>query len=126
MTISLQAPHDKRWLFPILLITAVMLLVYAAFLISDFHNGRTTDTYRVTVDRQSDTPSPAVPDDTPAAAEAAQTDDRFVASKHGEKYHTGDCRHAASIREENLIAFDTAEAAVAAGYAPCDVCLPDS
>lgn len=122
----MQTHSDKRWLFPILLITVVTLSVYAAFMISDFHNGRTTDTYRVTVDRQSDTPSPAVPDETPAAAEAAQSDSRFVASKHGEKYHTADCRHAASIREENLITFDTAAAALAAGYEPCGVCLPDS
>ena len=126
MTISLQAPHDKRWLFPILLITVVMLSIYAAFLVSDLHNGRKTDTYQVTVDRQSETPSPAVPDETPSMAESVQTDGSFVASKNGKKYHIKDCGHAANIREKNLITFDTAEDAVAGGYEPCGVCLPDS
>lgn len=132
MTISLKHPEDKHWLLPVTFITVVLLSIDAAFLISDFSGGRQTDTYQVTVDRQSDDAlpdsydeAPAVSDEPSSAVEPAQTDGVFVASKNGRKYHTGDCGYAANIREENLITFASAKEAAANGYAPCGVCLPD-
>ena len=40
------------------------------------------------------------------------------------KYHRAGCRYAAQIKEENRIAFDSAEQALTAGYTPCGACKP--
>ena len=57
--------NDRRWLLPILLLTVATLAIYAMFVISDFRGGQKTDTYQITVEHESDLPSPAV--DTPYA-----------------------------------------------------------
>ncbi|MDO4810392.1 MAG: Ada metal-binding domain-containing protein [Eubacteriales bacterium] len=119
----LQSHNDKRWLFPILLITAATLSIYAAFLISDFYHGQTTDTYQITIDRQSETPD--LVEESQAEEEPTPIAGNFTASKNGEKYHRTDCRHAAGIKEVNRISFATVDDAVAAGYEPCGVCHPD-
>jgi len=48
----------------------------------------------------------------------------FVGSKKSDKYHWPTCRHAKTIRPENEIWFESAEAARKAGYTPCGVCRP--
>ena len=49
---------DKRWLIPIILITAATLVIYAVFLTLDLHNGWKTDTYQITVEQENELSSP--------------------------------------------------------------------
>lgn len=46
----------------------------------------------------------------------------FVASKSGTKYHRADCPGASQIKPENIVRFETAAAAAAAGYTPAANC----
>lgn len=48
----------------------------------------------------------------------------YVGSIDSDKYHYPDCRHAKKILSENLVGWDTVDAAKAAGYSPCGVCNP--
>lgn len=48
----------------------------------------------------------------------------FWASKNSNKYHYPDCRWAQKIKPNNLIKFNSPEAATKAGYIPCKVCRP--
>lgn len=48
----------------------------------------------------------------------------YVGSRNAEVYHFAGCSQAARIRAENLIGWDTAAEAEAAGRTPCKVCLP--
>ncbi len=74
----MQSNSDKRWLRPIILITVITLAIYATFVISDFHNGRKTDIYQVTVDQQSELPSPA--DSTPVTDNTSTDSDTTINS----------------------------------------------
>ena len=47
-----------------------------------------------------------------------------VASRKAKKYHRPSCEYAAKIKDENLVTFDSAAQAQAAGYAPCGACKP--
>jgi len=47
-----------------------------------------------------------------------------VASKNSDKYHRPSCKWAKRIKPENLIRFESAEAARKKGYKPCKVCKP--
>lgn len=46
----------------------------------------------------------------------------YVASKRGKKYYPANCSAAKSLKPENLIYFQTAAAAEAAGYTPSSSC----
>lgn len=48
----------------------------------------------------------------------------YIGNCNSMKYHRADCRYAAQIKEENRIAFDSAEQALTAGYTPCGACKP--
>ena len=66
--------------------------------------------------QSSDSP-PAAFSEEPAAASGA-----FVASRNGSKYYLPTCAGAGRISEANKVWFDSASAAVAAGYAPAANC----
>lgn len=63
----------------------------------------------------------ATPESTPAPDTAEAT---CVASRKAKKYHRPSCQYAAKIKDENLVTFDSAAQAQAAGYAPCGACKP--
>lgn len=63
----------------------------------------------------------ATPEPTPAPDTAEAT---CVASRKAKKYHRPSCQYAAKIKDENLVTFDSAAQAQAAGYAPCGACKP--
>lgn len=48
----------------------------------------------------------------------------FVASMKSNKYHYPSCRVARLIKPQNLILFNSPEAAIKMGYSPCKICLP--
>ena len=58
-----------------------------------------------------------------AMGQAARTKP-FVASAPREPFHASDCKWAKKIREENVMGFDTREAAMAGRHWPCKVCRP--
>ena len=69
-------------------------------------------------------PEPAPePTPTPAPTPAPATGP-FVGSVNSNVYHYTWCQYAKAIHPENLIVFQTANDAVAAGYRPCKVCNP--
>ena len=71
---------------------------------------------------EAETPEPtAAPEPTPAPDTVEAT---CVASRKAKKYHRPSCQHAAKIKDENLVTFDSAAQAQAAGYAPCGACKP--
>ena len=71
---------------------------------------------------ETETPEPtAAPEPTSAPDTAEATS---VASRKAKKYHRPSCQYAAKIKDENLVTFDSAAQAQAAGYAPCGACKP--
>ncbi len=48
----------------------------------------------------------------------------FWGSKKSNKYHYPTCGWARKINQENLVKFNSPEAAIRAGYVPCKVCKP--
>lgn len=49
----------------------------------------------------------------------------YVGSKNSEIYHLAGCSQAARIKAENLLGWESIEAAEAAGRTPCKLCLPE-
>ena len=49
----------------------------------------------------------------------------YVGSTGSNKYHRPTCRYCGSIREDNLVYWDTVEEAEEAGYTACKVCKPN-
>ena len=64
----------------------------------------------------------ATPEPTPAPDTVVES--TYVASRKAKKYHRPSCQYAAKIKDENLVTFDSAAQAQAAGYAPCGACKP--
>lgn len=64
----------------------------------------------------------ATPEPTPAPDTVVES--TYVASRKAKKYHRPSCQYAAKIKDENLVSFDSAAQAQAAGYAPCGACKP--
>ena len=64
----------------------------------------------------------AAPEPTPAPDTVVES--TYVASRKAKKYHRTSCQYAAKIKDENLVSFDSAAQAQAAGYAPCGACKP--
>ena len=48
----------------------------------------------------------------------------YVASRDGDKYHTGSCRVAGKIKPENKVVYPTKAEAEKAGKKPCGICKP--
>lgn len=72
---------------------------------------------------EAETPEPtAAPELTPAPDTVVES--TYVASRKAKKYHRPSCQYAAKIKDENLVSFDSAAQAQAAGYAPCGACKP--
>ena len=55
---------------------------------------------------------------------ALALDYKYVGSKNSNKYHYPTCRSAQKINPKNLVTFNSAKDAQAAGYVPCKVCKP--
>jgi hypothetical protein len=55
---------------------------------------------------------------------ALAVDYKYVGSKNSNKYHYPTCKSAQKIKPENLVTFNSAKDAQAAGYVPCKVCKP--
>ena len=49
---------------------------------------------------------------------------RYVASDESDKFHCLDCEWAEKISPQNRLCFGSYEAAINAGFAPCQVCEP--
>jgi methylphosphotriester-DNA--protein-cysteine methyltransferase len=49
---------------------------------------------------------------------------KYVGSAKSNKYHYPWCEWALKIKPENLVKFESAKEALAAGYVPCKVCKP--
>ncbi len=60
----------------------------------------------------------------PAQEEAAP--DYFVGSRNSTVFHRPTCSHAKRIKDENLVRFDSAKEAIAAGRTPCRSCRPSA
>ena len=76
----------------------------------------------VTSAPEANTPEPtAAPEQTPASGTEQAA---CVASRKAKKYHRPSCQYAVKIKDENLVTFDSAAQAQAAGYAPCGACKP--
>lgn len=58
------------------------------------------------------------------ASIVAALDYKYVASRNSDKYHFPHCEWAKKIKTDNLVTFNTAKEARAAGYVPCKVCKP--
>lgn len=67
-------------------------------------------------------PVPAAQPEQPQATDAVQA--AYIGNRNSMKFHSADCRYAAQVKEENRIAFDSAEQALMAGYTPCGTCKP--
>lgn len=69
---------------------------------------------------------------TPPEPTAEQPEERaipgayaYVGSKNSEIYHLAGCSQAERIRAENLLGWESMEAAEASGRTPCKLCLPE-
>jgi hypothetical protein len=60
-----------------------------------------------------------IPLPTPAGATV------FVGSRNSTVYHRADCSHAARIKPENRVTYESVEKAKAASRTPCKTCKPD-
>jgi len=58
------------------------------------------------------------------ASVALALDYKYVGSKKSNKYHYPTCSSARRINPGNLVTFNSAKDAQAAGYVPCKVCKP--
>jgi len=70
---------------------------------------------------------PSVPAPTTEATPPEQTETQtapFVGSTERDKFHIPACRWARQIQEAHRISFETREAALEKGYAPCGSCKP--
>ncbi len=90
----------------------------------------TTDghTYNTSVSHTTAYETPAVqvqPQTTPTELTPASSETGlYVGSIKSDKYHYPSCRYVQTIKPENLIWFNSAAEAQAAGYVPCGVCKP--
>lgn len=77
---------------------------------------------------ETSAPSPEPsPEPTPGETEEPGPADGmpFVGSRNSGIYHRGDCPQARNIKPENLVGWENAEKAEAAGRTPCRVCSPE-
>ncbi len=58
------------------------------------------------------------------SAFAAYADVEYKGSRKSDKYHFATCRYVKTIKEKNLITFNSVKEALDAGYSPCKVCNP--
>ena len=70
------------------------------------------------------TPGPAEEKNVPAQPEEL-SQHPYVGSVGSNKYHRPTCRYCGTIKEDNLVYWDTIEEAEEAGYTACKVCKPN-
>jgi micrococcal nuclease len=63
-------------------------------------------------------------DDAAGKGETAEQPGAFIASARSKKFHTQDCASGKRITENNALYFATRDAAVEAGFSPCQNCSP--
>ncbi len=71
------------------------------------------------------TAATAAPSPPPVPAPRVATGE-FVGSRNSTIYHRSDCGHAARIKPENRVMYESAEKAKAASRTPCKTCKPDA
>lgn len=98
-----------------------LLIIFSSLL--SFGVGRymaiTEETEPVTIEELSFS---TTTDNTQKGTQAVKGEGTVIASKNGTKYHLPDCPGAGQIKEENKVWFESAAAAVAAGYTPAANC----
>lgn len=105
----------KTWWFVELVLVLAVTVGYAGFAAV---RAAQTPASAVVITTERSVP-PVTPTPAPDTAEAT-----CVASRKAKKYHRPSCQYAAKIKDENLVTFDSAAQAQAAGYAPCGACKP--
>lgn len=121
----------KTWWFVELVLVLAVTVGYAGFVTV---RAAQTPAAAVVITTERDapplTPVPeaATPEPTatlePTPAPDTVVESTYVASRKAKKYHCPSCQYAAKIKDENLVSFDSAAQAQAAGYAPCGACKP--
>lgn len=121
----------KTWWFVELVLVLAVTVGYAGFVTV---RAAQTPAAAVVITTERDapplTPAPeAATPEPPATQEPTPAPDTvvestYVASRKAKKYHRTSCQYAAKIKDENLVSFDSAAQAQAAGYAPCGACKP--
>lgn len=121
----------KTWWFVELVLVLAVTVGYAGFVTV---RAAQTPAAAVVITTERDapplTPAPeaATPEPTatpePMPAPDTVVESTCVASRKAKKYHRTSCQYAAKIKDENLVSFDSAAQAQAAGYAPCGACKP--
>ena len=121
----------KTWWFVELVLVLAVTVGYAGFVTV---RAAQTPAAAVVITTERDapplTPAPeaATPEPTattePTHAPDTVVESTYVASRKAKKYHRTSCQYAAKIKDENLVSFDSAAQAQAAGYAPCGACKP--
>lgn len=66
----------------------------------------------------------AIVEDASKGPTVSQESGQYIGSKNSDKYHLPNCSSVLKIKTENQVRFNNKEAAVAAGYRPCEVCRP--
>lgn len=114
----------KTWWFVELVLVLAVTVGYAGFVTV---RAAQTPAAAVVITTARDAPqaTPVPEAETPEPTPAPDTvEATYVASRKAKKYHRPSCQHAAKIKDENLVTFDSAAQAQAAGYAPCGACKP--
>lgn len=114
----------KTWWFVELVLVLAATVGYASFVTV---RAAQTPAAAVVITTERDAPplTPVPETETPEPTSAPDTvEATCVASRKAKKYHRPSCQYAAKIKDENLVTFDSAAQAQAAGYAPCGACKP--
>ena len=115
----------KTWWFVELVLVLAVTVGYAGFVTV---RAAQTPAAAVVITTERDapplTPAPEAATPEPTAAPDTVVESTYVASRKAKKYHRTSCQYAAKIKDENLVSFDSAAQAQAAGYAPCGACKP--
>ncbi|UCG46717.1 MAG: hypothetical protein JSU94_14575 [Phycisphaerales bacterium] len=100
-------------------VTAAVLEDIETFVLA--HRSANPPQHRPTPNDQSVT-SPARPVVTDTSRPAGPAN--YVASKNSEVFHTPSCRSAKRIVAENIVTYETRQAAINSGKRPCKICAP--
>ncbi len=77
-------------------------------------NGQTSETNSLTATEKQTQP----------ASKSAAAEYKYVASRSSRVFHKSDCRWAKRINPDNLVVYNSRDAAIKAGKRPCKVCNP--
>lgn len=91
---------------------------------TDLHGTVVVNTDGQTYDINIKQPYQYTPQKVPEPEPEKTVTGNFVGSVKSDKYHYLSCRHAESIKAENVIKFSSVGEAKSKGYSPCGVCKP--